>query len=241
MTVRGVDISRYQPADIDIGALDFVIVKASQGAVADPLYRQHAAAVKRARKVLGAYCFGVDDMSGADQAAVFLRTIGSDTKLAFLDIEGNHAPSDLQALDWMTHVRAEGKLAGIYHSISGYPFHLHPDVVWIADWRGQEMSPEIHWDFWQTSSRGHLPGFPGRVDTDLFHGTLMGLRRLAGTARPLPGKPPHPHLYTVQAGDSLSSIAAAHKTTWRRIWTMNRHVIGPNPNLIRRGQVLHLP
>ncbi len=44
--------------------------------------------------------------------------------------------------------------------------------------------------------------------------------------------------YTVGAGDTLASIAAARGTSWQAIWSANRGVIGSNPNRIFSGQVL---
>jgi hypothetical protein len=46
--------------------------------------------------------------------------------------------------------------------------------------------------------------------------------------------------YTVRSGDTLSTIAAAHGTTWRTVYAANRAVIGGDPNLILPGQRLAL-
>nr|WP_308801068.1 transglycosylase family protein [Streptomyces polyasparticus] len=47
--------------------------------------------------------------------------------------------------------------------------------------------------------------------------------------------------YTVRSGDTLSTIAAAHGTSWKKIFTANKAVIGSDPNLILPGQKLDLP
>lgn len=44
--------------------------------------------------------------------------------------------------------------------------------------------------------------------------------------------------YTVQKGDSLSSIAAKYGTTWQSLYAKNKGTIGSDPNLIKPGQVL---
>jgi resuscitation-promoting factor RpfA len=51
-----------------------------------------------------------------------------------------------------------------------------------------------------------------------------------------------PDAYTVDRGDSLSGIAAAHHVDggWQRLYDVNRHVVGGNPNLIKPGQILNL-
>ncbi|WP_394435214.1 LysM peptidoglycan-binding domain-containing protein [Streptomyces sp. SGAir0957] len=44
--------------------------------------------------------------------------------------------------------------------------------------------------------------------------------------------------YVVRGGDTLSRIAAAHGTGWQRLYTINRAVIGADPDLIMPGQRL---
>lgn len=47
--------------------------------------------------------------------------------------------------------------------------------------------------------------------------------------------------YVVRPNDTLSSIARQFCTTWQQIYAINRAVIGPNPNVLRSGTVLHVP
>jgi nucleoid-associated protein YgaU len=50
--------------------------------------------------------------------------------------------------------------------------------------------------------------------------------------------------YTVQSGDTLSSIAQrayGDANQWPKIYDANRQVIGNDPNLIRPGEVLYIP
>lgn len=44
--------------------------------------------------------------------------------------------------------------------------------------------------------------------------------------------------YTVRSGDTLSGIAERHGTTWQRLYTRNKAVIGADPDLIMPGQRL---
>lgn len=46
--------------------------------------------------------------------------------------------------------------------------------------------------------------------------------------------------YTVQKGDTLSSIAKKYNTTWEKIYEKNKVTIGSDPNLIKPGQVLNI-
>lgn len=47
--------------------------------------------------------------------------------------------------------------------------------------------------------------------------------------------------YVVRPDDTLASIARQFCTTWQQIYHLNRAVIGPNPNVLRSGTVLHVP
>lgn len=60
-------------------------------------------------------------------------------------------------------------------------------------------------------------------------------------AETAPAQPaaPQPVIVTVQAGDSLSSIATAHSTTWVRLYNANTGVV--DPNIINPGQQLRIP
>lgn len=58
----------------------------------------------------------------------------------------------------------------------------------------------------------------------------------------LPTTPqPKPSGYTVSAGDTLSKIAQQYGLTAQELYNVNSGVIGPDPNLIRPGQVLSVP
>ena len=60
------------------------------------------------------------------------------------------------------------------------------------------------------------------------------LRIFAGT------NPDTVESYTVQSGDTLTSIAKKYGLTWRVIYDNNKDIIGNNPNLIKPGQVLKI-
>ena len=75
---------------------------------------------------------------------------------------------------------------------------------------------------------------PPKVSVPVFFGTAI-----------VPGFRSY-FLYTVQQGDTLSSIAAAQAPLYigsgfRPIFEANRHVIGDDPNRIQQGTVLRLP
>jgi LysM repeat protein len=62
-----------------------------------------------------------------------------------------------------------------------------------------------------------------------------------GTILVLPGRAA-PARYTVQAGDTLSGIAAALGLSgWQLLYVANKRAIGPNPDVIQPGMVLVAP
>jgi LysM repeat protein len=79
------------------------------------------------------------------------------------------------------------------------------------------------------------PGTSGRTDTGTpGNGDNANKGDKSGTS-PANG-------YTVDLGDTLSSIAAGHHVDggWRALYDTNRQVIGADPNLIKPGQILNL-
>jgi len=58
---------------------------------------------------------------------------------------------------------------------------------------------------------------------------------------PNPVPPPVKKTYVVVEGDDLFTIAENFNTTWQVLYSLNKSIIGPNPNLIHPGQVLVLP
>ncbi len=58
-------------------------------------------------------------------------------------------------------------------------------------------------------------------------------------AQPTPGS-----TYTVQQGDTLSSIAQqayGDANEWQKIYDANAQTIGNDPNLLQPGEILHIP
>jgi hypothetical protein len=91
---------------------------------------------------------------------------------------------------------------------------------------------------------------------DPLAGLPLPQRAVGAAHRPAPQSPRSPEpldapTVVVRAGDCLWSLAAeglgpdppvaAVDARWRRIYRLNRSVIGPRPDLIRPGQLLQLP
>jgi LysM repeat protein len=77
---------------------------------------------------------------------------------------------------------------------------------------------------------------------DVYQSSLQALKSGMAQSVSLPTPQPAKRTYTVVAQDTLSSIAFKfHYASWVTIYNANRLVIGPNPNLIKPGEVLVLP
>lgn len=50
----------------------------------------------------------------------------------------------------------------------------------------------------------------------------------------------NPLMYTIKKGDNLTRIANKYNTTWKKIYELNKDLIGPNPNFIRIGDVIKI-
>jgi hypothetical protein len=185
--IEGIDISHWQAQTPPLGtSLGFVFARATYGTYPDDRYAQHAANVRAAGKVLGAYHFGRYG-DPASQARAFLATIG-DVRLVALDFEkdgtNRHMTPD-QARLFIRSVQATGRTVGLYASDSGFP-SLGQNWNWVANWSDRPSRP---WAFWQYE----VSGTP-RIDRDRFDGTMEQLRALAGLApepkpfNPTPGK-----------------------------------------------------
>lgn len=119
-----------------------------------------------------------------------------------------------------------------------YSFSSHADHV--AIYAGAQQTVD--------TASSHPGGGVGFSHLHRLGGTIAGVVRPYGsTAVAKPKAAPRVHTelaaagtYTVRHGDWLSTIAAAHKTTWRTIYDLNRDRI-KDPDLIYPGQVLRMP
>jgi hypothetical protein len=91
-------------------------------------------------------------------------------------------------------------------------------------------------------------------DNDHTDPGLIDPRKLFAAGHPGPGHPattgqpvitpPRPHVYVVEQGDTLFSIAArllGDGSKWPEIYDLNKDVIGDNPAVIKPGEQLTIP
>jgi Glycosyl hydrolases family 25 len=179
-TLLGIDISHWQERTPKLAARSFVFVRATYGDGIDGRYTAHAAKVRAAGRVLGAYHFGRNVRPVAAQVQAFLAKAANADLLA-LDVEKdghNDRPDDpamthKQAREFVTAVHAAGRRIGLYHSESNF-FDAGQDWDWVANW---DREPRRRYDIWQ------YRGSP--LDLDRFRGTRAQLLAL-GDLPPAP-------------------------------------------------------
>lgn len=171
MTLEGIDVSRYQRTTPNLAGLSFLMARATYGTARDPMFATHIANARKAGLLVGAYHFGVGDISAPVQGGAFLAAAGA-VDFYVLDLERNGSAMSMthaQATLFMAGVRAKGHRIGLYHSDSGFP-SLGQDWSWVAKWGA--TPPSRSWAFWQ------YRGSP--LDLDRFHGDSAALHALAG-------------------------------------------------------------
>jgi hypothetical protein len=205
---KGVDVSHWQSlSDWSPTGLSFVIVKASEGTVKDPMYDKHVAKGRAAGLVVGAYAFNRDDVNMDAQVATFAE-VSAGADLFFIDVEGTHSFSQAQTAAFMNKFRAlTGKHIGLYHSASGY-FDAGQDYDWVAHWGVTQ--PSRSWDFHQ------YRGSP--LDLDQYNGTNEALRAFVaalngGTVNTFT-TPKVPTICTVPKGAVLYKDDALTQVAW---------------------------
>lgn len=205
LTCDGYDISYWQSTTPSLSKVEFVFVRAGYGtATVDSRYSMHAANVRKAGKVLGAYWFWYDGQDNAKAVATFLK-VAAGADLLVLDLEGTNAKTAsgrAQAADFIKRVHAAGKKIGLYASLSGYS-DLGQDFNWVAYWAS--TPPAIKWHFWQ---EGGLNG----IDHNWFVGSSADLQTFVALAngRPAPAGDDMPNLATYLPGYKITVKATSN-------------------------------
>lgn len=193
--VHGVDVSRYQ-AGLDFRRLAanrirFAFIKATEGGdVLDPEFATHWARAGQAGVARGAYHFYYWCTDAQTQARWFIRNVPKGSAMPpVLDVEWNHLSPTCRTRPDPEVVRSEmrvflnrltahyGKRPIIYTTpdfyernelskINGYPFWLRAVAKPLS-----EIYPGERWTFWQYTGTGRVPGAPGNIDLNVFHGS----------------------------------------------------------------------
>ena len=259
---RGIDVSNWSGrinwrAVADSG-VEVVIIQASEGTFyRDPYLQEfYDGATENGLKV-GFYHFFNPNSSGtpAQQARYFVDTIRglhSDCKLV-LDLEQTGGLSNYEltrrAVEFLEEVKSYSGLDTAVYTYAYFAEHnlytglgISDYPLWIAQLREGGPLPNQIWGNsyagWQYSDTGRVSGISANVDLDIFYDEMF-----LNDRADIPGERRQESdnnkviYYTVQFGDTLSSIATRYGVTVENLASINGL---SNPNLIYPGEVLKI-
>ena len=197
--VHGLDVSHHQ-GQIDwqqlvrsteaSHPLCFVFIKATEGAsFTDECFAYNFAEARRNGLLCGAYHYYKPQIDAALQAQRFIHTVTlqKGDLPPVLDIEEN--VRDIGQLHtgirtWLQTVEQHYGIKPIIYCsrkfrkkylqasfLNDYPF-------WISNYYVRHIDTALPWTFWQPTNVGEIVGIQGRVDLDLFNGTMEQLRAM---------------------------------------------------------------
>ncbi len=263
---QGIDVSEFQGnidwAQVAGAGISFAMIRACDGFYQDPYFSANWSGAKAHGLVRGVYQFFRASEDGIQQADLLLSkcgTLGQGDLPPVADVETLDGQSGgtlaYQLQRWVDQVKSKTGLTPIIYTApglwNGYGLpSFGAETLWVANWG--VSSPSVPsgwhgWTFWQWTDNGRVNGISGAVDRDEFGGTLAQLKAYAGGATggggggtpPPPPPPPAGGTYTVQSGDTLSSIAAKFGISLAALEAANPQIT--NPNLIYVGQVINIP
>lgn len=195
--VHGIDISHYQ-GDIDWPVLarsqqsdfpiQFIFMKATEGGDhSDYRFAENFSKAQEYGFVRGAYHYFIPQTDPVRQADFFIHTVQLDSGdlPPVLDVEtlGRKSVSELQAAVkvWLNRIESHYGVKPILYTsykfkqryLNDSAFNAYP--YWIAHYYVDSVRYEGHWEFWQHTDVGRVPGIEKEVDLNVFNGTLEQL------------------------------------------------------------------
>ncbi|HWQ75758.1 MAG TPA: GH25 family lysozyme [Syntrophomonas sp.] len=194
MSMKGIDISSYQPSvdftKVAAAGIEVVYIKATEGTgYTNPYLKTHAAAAKAAGLKVGFYHYMTPKTAAnaVEQAKYFINTINGlayDCKLALdLEVTGNLDKTTLNmvAKAFLEQVVELTGTTPVFYSYTSFiKSYLSSDLtvypLWVADYRSG--APGVNsvwseWIGWQYSSSGSVSGIRGSVDLNTFQDEIF--------------------------------------------------------------------
>lgn len=189
MSKKGVDISFWQSDLTDMSILnkagyDFVIIRISEGQLADATFEQHYKNAGNADIARGVYVYShANSETKARAEANYLLKILNGRKLelpVFVDLESddinfawNHKITSW-VLAFGEAIKAGGYRWGTYASKSWYVHKLDVQtlrnagaIIWVADYNG--AGHDIDHDIWQYDNKGKIAGYKSNLDMNILY------------------------------------------------------------------------
>lgn len=205
-TVEGIDVSHHQ-GTIDWDAVaasdvEWAIIRVSHGtAVMDREFARNWEEAGRVGLIRGVYQFFSASADPIEQADLVIDSIGGELQVGelppVLDIESLSVESYPAATvianmrTWVARIEDRLGVAPIIYTAKyfwrdqlGDPdFSAYP--LWVANYGvdcPDAPSAWTDWTMWQYTSDGSVPGIAGRVDRNLFNGSISDLMAFVGIA-----------------------------------------------------------
>lgn len=197
-SVYGVDVSHYQPEvdwqQVRENEVAFAFVKATEGkSLKDKQFQNHWEGAGAAGVIRGAYHFYLPYLKPELQAENFISTVtlapGDLPPVLDVEVRGRQPVAQLRKdlKVWLAQVeKAYGAKPIIYTGYNFYQEYLagHFDEyhLWIAHYKVPklklEKSETLRLAFWQHTDAGAIKGIAGKVDCNVFHGSMRELRSM---------------------------------------------------------------
>lgn len=199
-SIHGIDVSHHQ-GDIDwekvsraeVGGepICFVIIKATEGVShIDENFNENFYQTRQYDLVRGAYHYFKPNLSASQQAKFFLKQVHLEEGdlPPVLDIEerGNLNVKQLQkaALTWLKMVEKQYNVPPIIYTnykfkvdyLNTPEFNRYP--YWIAHYYVRNLTYKGKWRFWQHTDCGTIEGIKGKVDLNIYNGSMYDLKHL---------------------------------------------------------------
>ncbi len=199
-TVPGIDVSYYQGKPdwkkVAGSGLGFAITRINDGSFMDPEFAPNYKAIRDNGMVRGSYQFFRSGHDPVEEAKLTIQKVGKlepGDLAPVLDVEATDGASasamSAKIETWVKEVeKGTGRKPFIYSgryfwddnvkstALKDYPY-------WIPEYTSDKCpylaSAWKHWEIWQYSSTGSVPGISGHVDMNRLNGDALRLQDLA--------------------------------------------------------------
>lgn len=198
-SIQGIDISHHQGtikweelrnATIGDNPIRFIIIKATEGSDhLDENFNDNFYNAGENDFIRGAYHYFIPSTSAKDQAKYFLKQVhleeGDLPPVLDIEEKGNLTKDQLQkaALTWLKAVEKRYGVKPIIYTnykfkedyLNNSDFDDYP--YWIAHYYVSKLAYKGKWKLWQHTDTGKLSGIDGRVDFDIYNGSMYDLKK----------------------------------------------------------------
>lgn len=198
-SIQGIDISHHQgeinwtklqSATIGDNPIRFIIIKATEGAdFLDENFNDNFYNARENGFIRGAYHYFKPNTPALLQAKYFLKQVhlepGDLPPVLDIEEKGNLTAAQLKkaALTWLHTVEKKYGVKPIIYTnykfklqyLSDKDFNDYP--YWIAHYYVKELKYKGKWKFWQHTDYGSLPGINGKVDFNVYNGSMYDLKK----------------------------------------------------------------